>query len=206
MFPNGMCGTPGVRPAEWGKILGDSPGFDASGVLATVAQEVLLRSSNGRLQVFPAMPKGWCGEFTLAAEGGFVVSSSVNDQGEVEGISVLSRRGGPCLIANPWKNEAVLKPQSREPHRFAGDIAFETVAGGRYGISPAVPIAASAPIAVARNTGPKWAVHLSDVDTAEAYLDRLPMFGFIGMTADGRNPARMQVTGALNATAKAKAE
>ncbi len=199
MFPNGMGGTPGARPPEWGKVLGDSPGFDSSGVLATTIQEMLLFSEGGRIKVFPGIPKGWKGEFTLAAQGGFLVSSSVNDGGEVTEISVLSRRGGKCVIVNPWKSGAILKQEKGEEQKFPGDISFQAHAGGKYRVSPCDPIAKSAPLNAVKNTGPKWALHASDEDTAEAYLDRSKTFGFIGITANRRNSARQKVDEALKA-------
>jgi len=199
MFPNGMGGTPGARPPEWGKVLGDSPGFDSSGVLATTVQEMLLFSDSGKIKVFPGLPKGWSGEFTLAAQGGFLVSSAANPNGEVEKVSVLSRRGGNCVIANPWKTGAILKQEKGEDQKFAGDISFQTAAGKKYLISPCDPVAKSAPVTAMRNTGPKWALHISDKDTAEAYLDRSKTFGFIGITADGRNSTRQKVAEALKA-------
>lgn len=204
MFPNGMSGTPGARPVEWGKTIGDSPGFDASGVMATLVQEMLLFSGNGKIRVFPALPKGWRGEFTLAAQGGFMISSSVNDNGKVVEVSALSRRGGKCIIVNPWKTGAILKQEKGEEQKFTGDISFQAVPGKKYLITPCETVAKSAELDVVKNTGPKWSVHISDSDTAEAYIDRLPkqgerppMFGFIGITADGRNPTRRNVTEAL---------
>ena len=96
MFPNGMPGTPGNCPKEWGKVLGDSPGFDPAGVLATAVQEMQLRSCGGKIWVFPSWPKGWRAEFTLAAEGGLKIAARIGKNGEIPGINIFSRLGG-CL-------------------------------------------------------------------------------------------------------------
>ena len=74
--PQRDAGHASGRPKEWGSCLGDSPGFDAAGVLATAVQEMQLRSCGGKIWVFPSWPKGWRGEFTLAAEGGFKITGS----------------------------------------------------------------------------------------------------------------------------------
>ena len=50
-----------------------------------------------------------------------------------------------------------------------------------------------------RNVGPKWPQRSSPHDTAEAYLKRNQGFGFLGITADGQNPARNRVKQALQA-------
>jgi hypothetical protein len=41
-----------------------------------------LQSYGGVIRVFPAWPKGWQSEFTLAAERGFLVSSRISTNGE----------------------------------------------------------------------------------------------------------------------------
>ena len=89
-----MAGTPGNAPKSWGGQIGDSPGFDASGVLAAAVAEMQLQSYGGVIRLFPAWPKGWQSEFTLAAEGGFLVSSRISANGKIPEIRIASRLGG----------------------------------------------------------------------------------------------------------------
>jgi hypothetical protein len=65
-FPCGLPGTPGNVPKTWGGQIGDSPGLDAAGVLATAVLEMQPQSCGGVIRVFPAWPMGWQSEFTLA--------------------------------------------------------------------------------------------------------------------------------------------
>jgi hypothetical protein len=86
--------------------------------------------------------------------------------------------GGPCAVANPW------------PQPTNAVFRIDTKPGQTYALRPAhVPLAAS-PIAVMRNTGPKWPVREGTNDTAEAYLERTAKFGMLGICRDGGNPAR----------------
>lgn len=83
LFPNGMPGTPGARPREWGGTFGDSPGLDASGTLATAVQEMLMQSYGGQVRLFPACPTGWEAEFRLQAEGGETVAARLTADGTI---------------------------------------------------------------------------------------------------------------------------
>jgi hypothetical protein len=58
------------------------------------------------LHVFAAWPKEWNAQFTLAARGGFLVTSSSAD-GAVQFIEVLSRAGQGCRVRNPWGEKPV---------------------------------------------------------------------------------------------------
>jgi hypothetical protein len=53
--------------------------------------------------VFPAWPKGWDAQFTLAARGAFLIGASMqNDQAEF--VEILSEKGSPCILQNPWQH------------------------------------------------------------------------------------------------------
>ena len=58
------------------------------------------------IRVFPACPKTWDAAFTLAARGGFLVTSSQRT-GKVEFVELKSRAGSPCRIRNPWPDTTV---------------------------------------------------------------------------------------------------
>ena len=190
----------GACPAEWGNVVGDSPGFDAAGVLAATVQEMQLRSCNGKISVFPAWPKGWQSEFTLMAEGGFRVTSRIGSNGNIPNVAILSRKGGICVLVNPWNGDAVLQGKGSDtPLKTAAIFAFPTAAGVEYVLTPAHSMNKLASLAAAKNLGPKWPQHGSANDTAEAYVKRNQGIGFLGITADGQNPARNRAKQALKA-------
>jgi len=53
------------------------------------------------IRVFAAWPRQWDAQFTLAARGAFLVSSSMQ-KGKIEFVQVQSHSGGECRLCNPW--------------------------------------------------------------------------------------------------------
>ena len=51
--------------------------------------------------LFPAWPKKWDAQFSLAARGAFTISSSLQN-GQIQFVEVLSKKGGTCRVENPW--------------------------------------------------------------------------------------------------------
>jgi hypothetical protein len=51
--------------------------------------------------IFPAWPKEWDVQFTLAARNAFLISASM-EKGQVEFVEIQSLKGGRCLVQNPW--------------------------------------------------------------------------------------------------------
>ena len=56
--------------------------------------------------IFPAWPKEWDVQFTLAARDAFLISASM-EKGQIEFIEILSQKGGKCLVQNPWPGSGV---------------------------------------------------------------------------------------------------
>lgn len=194
MFPNGCAATPAKLPEIWGKQVTDYIAFDSHGVLAATVQEMQLQSYGGRIRVFPAWPKGWQSEFTLAAEGDFLVSSRIRDDGGIPYITILSRKGGPCNVVNPWRGKITIKDGGQSQLLKSNAVLNLTTKPGRtYELRPEKSIADGNYIAMARNMGPKWPFHQGSNDTAEAYLQRTNTHGFIGITSDGQNATRNRV-------------
>jgi hypothetical protein len=54
------------------------------------------------IRVFPAWPEDWTAQYTLAARGGFLVSSSF-ERGRVEFVALESQAGSECRLRNPWR-------------------------------------------------------------------------------------------------------
>lgn len=70
--------------------------------LPAVINECLLQSYNGPLRLFPNWPRSRSASFhNLRAAGGFLVSAEIK-AGHVIRIEVLSERGNPLEILNPW--------------------------------------------------------------------------------------------------------
>lgn len=194
VFPNGAAATPTALPELWGQESPEHLGLDSAGVLATTVQEMQLQSHGGKIRVFPAWPQGWQSEFTLAAEGGFLISSRIQTDGRIPFIKVVSRRGGPCNVVNPWSEKVTVEVAGRL--RSVGSslvLSLPTEAGKLYELRPHHVVPDDPPIAVERNTGPKWPFHEGPDDTAEAYLARRDGYGFLGILRDGQNSLRNRV-------------
>jgi hypothetical protein len=155
---------------------------------------VMMRNQGGLIRVFPAWPKGWQSEFTLAAEGGFLVSSRVSTNGEIPEIRIRSQLGGACTVVNPWPGDAMLRTQQgtrtlTQTNRFV----VATKPGDEFILTPAVAAPEFEPIPVTRNDAPQWPFHQGLDDTIEKYLKRTRSFGMLGIAKDGQNLTRNKV-------------
>jgi hypothetical protein len=95
-YPNGMTNnTNGV--------------FEYLGVHLCAMNESLLQSYNDKIRVFPALPKdaGLVTRFTLAARGGFLVTSE-REGGDIKYVGLKSQLGGMATVINPWGATAVV--------------------------------------------------------------------------------------------------
>jgi len=124
-YPNGMTNnTNGV--------------FEYLGVHLSVMNESLLQSYDGNIRVFPAAPSDstFVGRFTLAARGGFLVTSE-QEGGDIKYVGIKSLLGNSATVVNPWSSGAVqvrdlgsgsivLMPSTN------ATLTFPTTAGGIY--------------------------------------------------------------------------
>ena len=53
------------------------------------------------IELFAGLPETWSGAFSLAASGGFRISSEAA-QGQTRYVAIKSLLGGTCRIVNPW--------------------------------------------------------------------------------------------------------
>ena len=82
-------------PRPWGKFLEDTH-------LVLNVTEMLLQSFDGTLRLFPCWPRDQDASFrTLRAVGAFLVSASLTS-GEVGEVRIVSEKGEPCRLVNPW--------------------------------------------------------------------------------------------------------
>jgi hypothetical protein len=96
-------------------MLGEGPGAiecERLGLASQALNAALLQSvppSAGKdpiNYIFPAWPKEWDAQFTLAARDAFLISASM-EKGQIEFVEVQSQKGGKCLIQNPWPGSSV---------------------------------------------------------------------------------------------------
>jgi hypothetical protein len=82
--------------------------FEYFGVHLSATNESLLQSYNDKLRVYPAVPNdaGFVGRFTLAAKGGFLVSSE-REAGETKYVGIKSLNGNPATVSNPWGTQEI---------------------------------------------------------------------------------------------------
>ena len=114
------------------------------GRVAEALQEALLQSEppapGGEpiLHVFPAWPKAWEAQFTLAARGAFLVTASQR-QGRVEFVELTVQAGGQCRLRNPWDTAEVrLFRDGQKAESLNGSLlAFSTHAGEQIIVVPA---------------------------------------------------------------------
>jgi hypothetical protein len=127
-------------------VMGEGPGaieFEQLGNASHGLQNALLQSVPPSAEkepvntVFPAWPKGWDAQFTLAARGAFLISASMqNDQ--IEFIEILAENGGQCLLQNPWPSGNVtVYRNGRAAEGVSGKLLIlSTTAGERLALVP----------------------------------------------------------------------
>jgi hypothetical protein len=138
------CDPPGSGESGLGVLrnrlmLREGPGAiecERLGLASHALQNALLQSvppAPGKEPVnyiFPAWPKEWDAQFTLAARDAFLISASMQD-GQIEFVEVHSQKGGQCRVENPWPNvEATLYRNGKLAENVSGVLlAFSTVTG-----------------------------------------------------------------------------
>jgi len=84
--------------------------FTLEGNFAAAAgvQEMLLQSHTGEIVVFPAVPDSWkeASFGALRAQGAFLVSAE-RKGGVVEGVEIVSERGGVCRLKSPFSGRSI---------------------------------------------------------------------------------------------------
>lgn len=82
-------------------------GLETQSIYGAAVNEMLLQSNEGKIRIFPAIPVGWQVAFTLLARGAFLVSAELKKDGMIPGVFIESKKGGNCLLVNPWKDAKV---------------------------------------------------------------------------------------------------
>jgi hypothetical protein len=116
--------------------------FEYLGVHLSVMNESLLQSYNDKIRVFPALPTdaSLVTRFTLAAKGGFLVSSE-REAGDIKYVGLKSSSGNPATVENPWGATAVqvrkLADDSITLSASTAELKFNTEVNGIYVIERA---------------------------------------------------------------------
>ncbi|MDD5705544.1 MAG: hypothetical protein PHR35_06430 [Kiritimatiellae bacterium] len=112
-------------------------GMERTYLVATAVGEAVLQSHDGVIRVANALPPDAPFAFTLMAAGGFFVSAE-GVGAHPAWIHIEATRGGRCTVANPWGKPAWLWDLAAGAHREVTDgmAVFDTLAGGRYLLSP----------------------------------------------------------------------
>ena len=109
-------GESGVRILRNRLSLMEGPGAiecERLGVASHALQLALLQSvppspgENPINYIFPAWPKEWDAQFTLAARDAFLISAAM-EKGEIEFVEIYSRKGGKCYVQNPWPGTEII--------------------------------------------------------------------------------------------------
>lgn len=128
--------TNGSYPNLW--IPSGGGGVETLNAVPATINEMLLQSHDGIIRVFPNWVKAKDAGFTtLRAMGAFLISSSLK-QGKVEYITILSEKGGPCILENPWGDVKVKMEKNEEkPEIISGRLLkFDTKLNETISIKP----------------------------------------------------------------------
>lgn len=108
--------------------LNNPHGIENLSTVPSTINEMLCTGHGGIIRVFPVWPKSKdAGFYQLRTYGAFLVSS-VKKGGEVLFVDMISEKGKPCSIQNPWPGKKVrLIRNGKEGEIMEGDVfSFQT--------------------------------------------------------------------------------
>lgn len=132
-------------------------GMESMSVLACAMNEALLQSHDGVLRIAPAAASTGHARFSLHAVGGFVVSAEVED-GAPLWVYVESRRGGECVLENPWPQAHIRRNGQACAEEEAHLLRIGTAPGDKLLFTPNAQAAADwnvVPLECAANAAAK---------------------------------------------------
>jgi hypothetical protein len=115
--------------------------IECAGVAESVSR-FLLQSQEGFLRLFPCWVAPDAKFVSLRADGAFLVSGERRN-GVCQPITILSEKGLPCRLLNPWPGQTLTV--NGAPVAHAAVCTFPTEAGKTYTVAPRAPLPASAP-------------------------------------------------------------
>jgi hypothetical protein len=96
---------------------------------ASGIHEMLMQSHTGTIRLFPAIPVSWqdVSFESMRATGAFLVSARMEKR-KITHVSLMSEKGRPCKLKNPWGNVAVQLVRNGNPSEtLTGELlVFDT--------------------------------------------------------------------------------
>ncbi|MGA9406140.1 MAG: DUF5703 domain-containing protein [Bacteroidota bacterium] len=72
--------------------------------------------------IFPAWPKEWDAQYTLAAQDAFLITASMKN-GQIEFVEINSQKGGVCRVQNPWPGtELIIYRNGKKAENISGKL------------------------------------------------------------------------------------
>ena len=153
-----------VRPNT--QYIEGDPVIECSIVLNRSLQDMLLQSWGNKINVFPAVPKGWNTSVfhDLRAEGAFLVSAQ-RKEGKTQWVRVKSLAGEPCRIKPNIEGDLKIVSLGKPiPLKSLGNGVYElALAKGEEALlyaGSAVPEAAIAPVSADPAACNAWGIKL----------------------------------------------
>ena len=118
-----------LYPNGW--IVQGGGGIETLAAVPLTINEMLLQSYEGTVRIFPNWDRTRDASFSkLRAYGAFLVSGSLKG-GKIESVSLISEKGRPCKMENPWPGREVeLWRNGTKTETLSGrHIQFPTSAG-----------------------------------------------------------------------------
>jgi hypothetical protein len=131
--PNTILSQMDNMIGQWGWANGFYNAFggwmENESIVPNTIQEMLMQSYEGVIRFFPCWPTNLDARFgTLLAYGAFLVSAQQHD-GVVSGVKIISEKGYPCTIQNPWPGQSVAVTRN--------GLLGEVVSGARFTLTNA---------------------------------------------------------------------
>jgi hypothetical protein len=103
---------------------GGGGGIESCSTVTATINEMLLQSHQGVIHVFADWPKGKDARFDkLRAYGAFLVSAEIKGGTVQGGVRIVSERGTPCALRNPWPGKKTRLIRKGKPaEELSGDI------------------------------------------------------------------------------------
>jgi hypothetical protein len=115
----------GSFPNGW--ITQTGGGIETLAAVPLTINEMLLQSYEGVVRVFPCWDHSRDASFyQLRAYGAFLVDSRIKD-GRVEFVILVSEKGRPCYMENPWPGEKVQLVRNGRPAEILSGTRFHFI-------------------------------------------------------------------------------
>ena len=109
-----------IQPNLWISQAGG--GVETFSAVPSCINEMLMQSYEGVVRLFPTWPSNKDAKFhQLRAYGAFLISSELK-AGQVEQVNILSEKGRPLQILNPWQGSSVMVQRESKMEIVTGKI------------------------------------------------------------------------------------